>query len=430
MLTGDGVKLGDRVIAPGHTPAAEFHIDIDDAAGRNTYGFVDLGRSPLDLDLTSFTLVVTFMARSNGDLNWRTLFSQCDGTTAGFGFHAVIRTDGTLWWARRSSGGTQTKVTPSTVVDGRSHIMAATGTGNLYLDSNTVIGVAGPGVAMNETNGKGIGGSYGIQPIDCMDGWIGTVAVYDYNVTGGNIGVIVDAYDKLDGLRTDEHIAWALDRVGVPAGLRDLDAGTVFLGPAVTKGRDALGWIKEVTATEGGEFYVDHRNGGVLRFRHRYARDLEASGSVSQATFSDAPGAAAVIRYSPDGLDIAPNGLDSIVNQVSATWASGEVTISDITSINAYGPRTRTLQTVATTAAAARSAAEWVVARRKDPSSRIRGCAAAARAAHSSTTSPTASRSVTGSRSGSIRPGSPTRPSAPPPPSPSTSKASPTSSKG
>jgi hypothetical protein len=168
-----------------------------------------------------------------------------------------------------------------------------------------------------------------------------------------------------------------LDHLGVPAGLRNLATGTVIMGPADTDGKDALAFMREVAATEGGGLYVDHRDGGKVRFTNRYHRWLNTRSTTSQATFSDDPGAGAgVVRYTPDGLEVASNGLDGIVNQVTATWMSGEVMVDDMTSIAAYGPRTRQLETVATNANQVRSAAEWIVTRYAQPRSRIRGATA------------------------------------------------------
>ena len=157
-------------------------------------------------------------------------------------------------------------------------------------------------------------------------------------------------HNKLGGSTSDAHITWALDVVGVPAGLRNIDVGTVVMGPANAKGRKALDWIREVAATEGGELYVDHRDGGKIRFTNRYRRFLATrSKTTVQATFSDDPAAGSVIRYPPEGLDIVPNDIQKVINQVTADLAGGSVTVEDAASILAYRPRSRNIETVATT---------------------------------------------------------------------------------
>jgi hypothetical protein len=233
--------------------------------------------------------------------------------------------------------------------------------------------------ALGYENGATIGRT--VAPAWYFDGWIGVVAVWDDHTTVGASGraAIVDAYNNLNGLRSDQQIAWALDRVGVPAGMRDLDAGSVLMGPADTVGRDALEWIRDVVATEQGDLYVDHRNGGVIRFTSRYARHLDTRSTVVQATFSDAPGAVGVIRYPAEGLDIASNGRDGIVNQVTVGWADGDLVVRDDVSAAAYGSRSRQIGTVATTAAQARSVGEWLIARYSEPRSRVRGVTASQR---------------------------------------------------
>jgi hypothetical protein len=164
-----------------------------------------------------------------------------------------------------------------------------------------------------------------------------------------------------------------LDRIGVPAAHRNLDQGSVLLGPANTRGRDALEYIREVVATEQGEFYVDHRDGGKLRFRSRYARFTDTRSTTSQVTFTDDTTDVDGVGILIGGLQVAPNGIDGIVNQASVKWRDGEVSVEDATSVAAYGPQGRSVTTQATTAGQARSAGEWLVARYKDPRSRVRG---------------------------------------------------------
>lgn len=381
-VVGEGVKAGDRVIKAGHAPAARFDIEIDAASGKRVFGHIDIGRSPVidPAGLWNTTVVATFQARSVAELNWRTVFVQDNGDANSYGFIAVIENDGTFRFGLRTkdTGSSAGWASDMSVVDGKAHIVFASRT-RVAVDSAADVAGVSASDARGGTNGVGIGGHSGIQARDHMDGWIGAVAVFDRALFAGERPAILDGYSKLDGSRTDEQIAWALGHLGVPAAHYDLDVGTVIMGPAATKGRDALQWIEDVVATEQGEFYVDHRDGGTLRFRHRYARHLATPSTTSQATFSDEPAVVGVIRYPAEGLDIAANGLDSIVNTVTVRWADGEITHTDTASVDAYGPRTHTIETAATTPAQARSVAEWLVARRKDPKSRIRGATASRR---------------------------------------------------
>ena len=375
-LNGPGVKLGDKVIAPGHPPAARFDNDAD------TIGHIDLGRSPVIKDVTTGMVMVSFLGTSVDQFG-HVAFLQSDGNALQTGvFLGISLTNpGEVFW-NRGLVGTEYKVFSTGINVLNRSVLAFGWANNLRVDATVFTDASTSVVDYGQSllNGTSIGVG-GQDQAQGWLGWIGAVATWADHSTVGDSGraAIETGYSKLNGDRSDEQIGWALDRVGVPAGLRNLDTGTVFMGPAVTKGRDALSWIREVAATEQGELYIDHRDGGKVRFRHRYARYLEASGNTSQATFSDDPGGAGVIRYTADGLDLAPNGLDSIVNQMVVQWADGEVTVSDDASIAAYGPRPRNLQTAATTAGQARSTAEWVISRRKDPASRIRGCTASVR---------------------------------------------------
>lgn len=249
---------------------------------------------------------------------------------------------------------------------------------NFTAPANGIAVAAGSviGAADYET-GRTIGGG---TPASPYLGFIGGVAIYDADIGTARIEAHASAaLAPLAGLTSDQHIEWALDQIGVPAGIRNLESGVVVMGVATTAGRNALEWMREVTATEGGQLYVDHRDGGKIRYTDRYYRFLNTRSASSQATFADDAGTPH-IRYAAEGLDIAPNGLTGVVNQVTADWIGGTTLVEDTTSIGAYGPRQRTIETVATTPSQAQSAAEWLIARYKDPRSRVRGVTVAGRA--------------------------------------------------
>lgn len=375
---GGGVHFGDRVIKAGHRPAANFEVDIDATSDRDVYGHVHITRSPLVPLSGDFTVLATFQARTKGELNWRTILNQSNSDDVKpRGFQLVVEETGILRWRYNTGAVSGAVDSAASVVDGSSHLAIATKSGNLYVDGDlTTSGTIG---GLGGINGFAIGGGPGIQQVDHFDGWIGVVAVYDTNLSALAVTSLFDAYEKLDGLRTDEQIAWALGEVGLTSVTRiNLDAGSVHMGPADTDGRDMLEWMREVTATEGGGLFADHRDGGKVRFTNRYSRSLATRSTTVQAAFTDDP-ASVGVKYSPDGLDVAPNGLDGIVNQATVKWRDGEITISDAASITAYGARERTIETAGTTPSHARSVGEWVVSQNKDPRSRVRGCVAADR---------------------------------------------------
>lgn len=382
MVVGEGVKLGDRPIVPGHSPAAFFDVAYT-ANEEEIFGHIDLGRSPILSNPTTAMVMLNFSVRGWGGRK-RVLFVQQDGNAFATGVVMELQTSGHLTYRQSVNGTTfqPTTIGEEIPAHGASHI-AFGWSDSLQLDGGAIfIDPSSSLVSNGWTNGVGIAGATGVDTESHFHGWLGVVAIWDNHATVGASGrtAILDAYDKLNGDRTDQQIAWALDTVGVPANMRNLGTGTVYMGPADTKGHDALDWIREVTATEQGEFYVDHRGGGKLRFRDRYARHLASRSNTSQVTFDDRNGIPATIPYSQDGLQLAANGLDSIVNTVKVSWRDGDLTVTDDTSVNAYGPRPRSIDTQATAAAQARSVGEWLVARRKNPMSQVRGCTSSARA--------------------------------------------------
>jgi hypothetical protein len=359
------VTFGEKPIASGHGTSARFD------ASTTAFGRVEVSRSPIIADPSASSIVATFNARSAGSLNFRTLFIQGDGKASGTGIAVNVDTGGLLRFVWQEGGSGIGYETADAVVDGAGHIMFGQAAG-IAVDTATLETTSVP-VGTGTANGVGIGGYAGIVIEDHWDGWIGAVAVFDRALDEAEREAILTGYTKLAGQRTDEHIAWALDRLGVPAEHRNLSEGTVLMGTADTKGRDALAYIREVVATEQGEFYCDHRDGGKLRFRSRYERFTDTRSTTAQATFSDGGSSATAVRVERSGLVVTPNGIDGVVNQVQVTWRDGQETVEDSASVARYGPQQRTITTQATTAAQARSAGEWLVANYAQPRSRVRG---------------------------------------------------------
>lgn len=215
-------------------------------------------------------------------------------------------------------------------------------------------------------------GSGGTPPSP-YKGFIGAVAIYDDDIGETRIAEHAEAaLEPLNGLRSDEQIEWALDQVGVPAGLRNLDEGRAIMGPADTENRGALDFIRAVTATEQGALYVDHRDGGKIRFVERYNAWVNTRATTSRATFTDSrPLGAGEYPYSL-GVAPDPNGIDTIINQADVSWSGGEVSATNDTSVAAYGPQRRTIQTMSPSPHTARALAQWVVLTSADPRPRVR----------------------------------------------------------
>lgn len=347
---------------------------------------IDITRSPLDIDTFHCSLICVLDTAVPAETGtFHTIWCMLDGNNPSVNV-AMLYTasDGTLRF-EHVQGGQGVDVTSEERVDnGRPHlIFAQSNVGfatdfGIAIDTATLTSIANIAGAM-AGNGVAIGGTP-FAPLgytaNFFPGRIGHFAVIDAVLTEVQRQSVVDALPCLAGARSDEQIAWALERVGVPAALFDFDAGAVLMGAADTAGREAIEFVRDVVATEQGDLYIDHRNGGMIRFRSRYGLHTDTRSTTSQATFSDDPNAVGVIRYAADGLDIVPNGRDGVINQASVSWAGGEVVRDDATSIAAYGPRSRRVETVATTAAQAESVAEWLLARYASPRSRVRGAVA------------------------------------------------------
>lgn len=181
------------------------------------------------------------------------------------------------------------------------------------------------------------------------------------------------AISPLDGLRSDEQIAWALDTIGVPSSMYDLDVGSSIMGPANTAGRNALEFIRAVTDTEQGGFYVDHANGGKLHLRRRYASFLDTRATTAMATFSDDPAAldTEAARPIPGRLRVDPNGVATVINQANVEWQGGTVTV-DESAGSPYGPRPVSIRSAAPSPDVARGIGAWTIALNATPAARIR----------------------------------------------------------
>lgn len=386
LYTGN-VSTGALPVLDGDRQSADFAPDSEIDAEENEEVMparVTITRSPLVASPTNITWMATFRARRGAHTvtNARILVAHTDGNGPGHdtGAFAYITPTNRLCYVRVVNGAGLTYQHAAAII-GPGHVFFGQ-TSGLAVDTATLTSTTVSGQALHPI-GVNIGGGPGVAAVQHWDGWIGAAAIFDYALSTGNRQTILDAAERLAGQKTDAAITWALDRLGIPAGLRNIDTGTVVLPPVLTEERDVLEFMRDVTATEGGELRVDHRDGGKIRWTNRYNRFLATRSTVTQAAFSDDPEAVATIRYPPEGLEISPNGLDGIVNEVTATWGGeAEVIVRDDTSIDAYGPRSRQIDTIGPKALA-QSAAEWLLRRYKNPRSRVRGVTASRRSTDS-----------------------------------------------
>ena len=209
---------------------------------------------------------------------------------------------------------------------------------------------------------------------DYLNGKLSHVTLFEHRLTyPRTVAIHAAGSAPLSGSRSDEQIAWVLDYIGVPTSLRNLDEGRALMGSADTKGKDALEFIRQVTETEGGGFYVDHADGGKLRFVERYTHWTAARSTTAQATFSDDSSSTTAVRVEPGSLVVRPNGIDSVINQVSVTWVGGTQRVEDAASIRRWGPRGREVDAQAGTPYQALGLAQWLLALATEPQTAVVG---------------------------------------------------------
>lgn len=242
----------------------------------------------------------------------------------------------------------------------------------LTVPSNRI--AVAPGTVIGSADYQFNPGTGGGTPNAAHVGFVAHVAIYDTDLGSTRIAAHADAaLNPLGGLRSDEQVGWVLDQVGVPAGSRNLDTGRAAMPPANTAGETALKFIRKVARTEQGGFYVDHTDGGKLRFVERYAPWFATRSTASQATFSDDPTDTTAVRVEPGTLIVEANGIRTVVNQAAVKWAGGTETAEDATSVAAYGPRGRTIDALAVSPYQARGLAQWVSRMQAEPVTRVRG---------------------------------------------------------
>lgn len=318
------------------------------------------------------TIIAAQRDSSLGQLLWFTIQTAAGGSPNGelvIDFWAL----GTFYKARGHSR----------IDDDNPHHVVCTIAGNtaadvaLYVDgvvqTKTLISGTNPGswpslllwtVGNTEDNGAGDWG---------LDGEVDEVAIYDYVLDPVRVTTHWGAgFDGLDGETTGARINRVLDLVGVPAVTRDIATGDTLAGPAAYGGQTAGEYLRRVVESEQGYLFIDHRNGGKVKFRGRYARLTETRSTTSQMSFTDQD-AVGNLHYERDGLRIDPNGIDGIVNIAKVTWRGGTEVVEDTASKTAYGPQIRTITTEAPTPEAARSAGNWLVSRYAQPRARVRG---------------------------------------------------------
>jgi hypothetical protein len=293
------------------------------------------------------------VAFGDGSTSWATIRP----TSSGLNLFAVVTIAGTEYFMNNSD------VNPGDVL----HVLASfenSTTGALYYNGVEVASTVNSGASALVLSGLLVGHAFGASGFDGEP--IADVAIYSTDLDATRAEAHGLAFvAPWDGDTAGERLARLLDVAAWPADLRDLATGFSTLSPAVLGGV-ALDQMRKCEAAEQGRMFVSRD--GKLTFQDRYWSQLEAAGSTSQVTFSDA------------GSDVPYTGLafdydDRLVfGRIAASTSSGyELTIEDATSLATYGDKTdSTLNGLDVTPNVLRALAEHRLLTYKEPSLRPR----------------------------------------------------------
>lgn len=313
------------------------------------------------------------------------LISGAPGPTfVGFGIQ-LLRDDSTPTWGQMGgllvtwTGTTSTGNVgmAGTLADDRIHHVVVVHNGNdakIWVDGadrtdpdtftaavGTITNLAGP-VVVNRASLTSTGepSTWASGPI--MD----EIAIYTQALSSTRIQAHYQAgIAPWNGDRTGARVSRILDRAGWPAADRNIDTGLQLLGAAEWPvNTTALTLIDEVEQSELGEIYVDHGDGGKMRFRQRTSRYEVTRSNTSQVTFSDDGTNLTAKRYS--GI-IGSFDASSTINSVTVKWRDGTVIATDTASIASYGEVGLSLETILPDYATASYYAAGLLNRYKTP---------------------------------------------------------------
>jgi len=123
---------------------------------------------------------------------------------------------------------------------------------------------------------------------------------------------------------------------------------------------NALQYLQQVEASEPGVLFINR--GGTLEFRDRSTTQTTPTVLFSSTAGTQIPYTAIEVEY----------GTEQLHNRVVVTTPTGTVTTGDATSQGAYGLLSRDFPTLLSTDAQATDLADFLLARYKDPTFRIR----------------------------------------------------------
>lgn len=197
-------------------------------------------------------------------------------------------------------------------------------------------------------------------------GRIQHVALFDRVLTSAESLALGAAFTGWTGDSIDTRLGRLLDLALWPSSERNLDtseAGTLGIGSV---GTDALSDARTLERSEGGAFFqqADY----TMRFVSRYGRTTDERSTRARYTFTDQAGSD---RFRFEEIELPPQG-DWIRNRITVSYlGGGSVTEENADSIEAYGAREHSIETILTTAAQARALAQFVLYRYAEPIVRV-----------------------------------------------------------
>lgn len=162
-----------------------------------------------------------------------------------------------------------------------------------------------------------------------------------------------------------------LDLAGWPSADRDVDTGQATFGDgSFADDSDVLAYLNRCADSENGHLFIT--KDGKVRFVQRYALITESRFNTSRVTFADANSTGAGEYYYQD-LELDAFGVDDVVNAWTVQRKFGvSQTAEDATSQSNYLTRSKTKTALLMdTDAEALAAAQYYLARTKDPNTKI-----------------------------------------------------------
>lgn len=359
-IAADGLGTTDSELLPGSSSSL-----VNDVGG-----YVDVGAGS-----SWSTMVVLFkMAdRSVGISNVfrSTLFADDEAgiSVQMLGWGSLGGSTGAL----ELSDGTDSLASSGTFDDGQTHIAVIQHLG----PGSFALSVDGAAQTLTSNGLAPVTSSAGRARIGyASDGPSSTITGY-WNGSVGYLALFEDVLDAAAILRLlegsaawagdsiDDRIATLLDLSGWSSSERDLDVSEAGSLGSSTLGSDALAELRTLESSELGAFYQEPDF--TMRFRSRYATVTDPRSTRARFTFTDQPGPD---RFRFEEI-VIPSQEERLRNRIVVAYNGGEVTVEDADSIDAYGVREHSVDTVLETIAEARSLAELLLARYSEPVQRV-----------------------------------------------------------